>query len=56
MAVCDRVDEKEERVSSLGDEEKGKPRIISIEKVNVAPRGSKPDPKFFKKKTKTGTD
>lgn len=56
VAVCDRVDEKEERVSSLGDKEKGKPRIVSIEKVNVAPRSSKPGPKFFKKKTKTGTD
>lgn len=52
VEVCDLVDEKEERVSSLGDGKKGKPRIVSIEKVEVAPRGSKPGPKSSKKKTK----
>lgn len=35
-----------------GNDKKRKPRIVSIKKVEVAPRGSKPGLKSFKKKTK----
>lgn len=56
--VKDREGGEEGRVSPppppLAKKEIGKPRVISVEKVKVdmAPKGTKPGPKCFKKKHK----